>query len=737
MARVAKIVVELALDREFDYIIPDAMSSLIRLGSRVQVPFGRSVSGGYVVGFADNSQRNDLKAIEAIVGHRPLLDESMLMLARWMAEYYAATIEQCIRTALPCAVRRHKAGFKEQSLLSPAGPAGDAAAVEALRLKSPKQAAVLELASNRDPMTVSALADAAGVSASVVNGLLKKGFLASTRSNLQRDPFAGRVILPTQPLKLFPEQAEALALVKQSVDTLKPPVILLHGVTGSGKTEIYMQAMDYVTNRGMGAIILVPEISLTPQTVDLFRGRFGNSIAVLHSHLSEGERHDEWHRIHEGEAQIVIGARSALFAPVVKLGLIVVDEEHEPSYKQSEVPRYNARDVAVMRGHLSHCAVLLGSASPALESFRNTMLGKYAIANLTHRVDHRKMPTMRIVDMRVEAEREGRVNVFSRDLLEAIRSRLDQAEQTILFLNRRGFATSMICPLCGHVAVCEDCSISMTYHKGCEELRCHVCGRVKPVPPRCPGCGQPALKFTGIGTQRIEAVLHTIFPKARVQRMDSDTTRGKDSHQRFLDDFRAGRTDILVGTQMIAKGLHFPGVTLVGVINADLSLHVPDFRAAERTFQLLLQVAGRAGRGDVEGEVIVQTFTPFNTAIQCARRLDYRGFADQEMESRRELVYPPFSHLVCVTLDGTDNKAVADTGASLAEQLKIRLKPNVTLSGPIPAPLERAKRRYRHQLIMRAPATTAMTRPLKDAIRECRRRAGVRIAVDVDAISMM
>ncbi len=737
MGRIAKVVVELALDREFEYIVPEPIEPLIRIGSRVRVPFGRSTAGGYVVGFADHSQRSDLKTIESLVGHGPLIDETMLKLARWMAEYYAATIEQCIRTVLPCAVRRHKAAFKEQNLVVPTDLAKDAAAIDALRNKTPKQAATLELAMSREPMTAAALADAAGVSGSIVKSLEKKGFLAVTRSNIQRDPLAGRIVLPTEPLALFPEQATALELVKQSIDTRKPLVTLLNGVTGSGKTEVYMQAMRYVLDRGMGAIILVPEISLTPQTVDLFRGRFGDSIAVLHSHLSDGERHDEWYRIYEGKARIVIGARSALFAPVRSLGLIVVDEEHEPSYKQSDVPRYNARDVAVMRGHLSRCAVLLGSASPALESFHNILIGKYALATLSHRVDHRKMPLVRIVDMRIEAEREGRVNVFSRDLVEAVRSRLAQAEQTILFLNRRGFATSMICPLCGHVAVCNDCSVSMTYHRGCEELRCHICGRATAVPDSCPGCGQPALKFSGIGTQRIETVLNTIFPKARVQRMDSDTTRGKDSHQRFLDDFRSGKIDILVGTQMIAKGLHFPGVTLVGVINADLSLHMPDFRAAERTFQLLLQVAGRAGRGDIQGEVIVQTFTPFNTAIQCARRLDYQGFADQELESRRELSYPPFSHLVCVTLDSADDKAAASASEKLAELIRLRIAPSVMLSGPIQAPLQKAKRRYRHQIIMRAPSTMAMTRPLKEAIRECPRRAGVRFAVDVDAISMM
>ena len=558
-----------------------------------------------------------------------------------------------------------------------------------------------------------------------------------SRATTLREPLADQVILPTEPLALFPEQAAALSLVKQSMDTLKPSVVLLHGVTGSGKTEVYLQAIRYGLDQDRGAIVLVPEISLTPQTVERFRSRFGETIAVLHSHLSDGERHDEWYRIYEGKARIVVGARSALFAPVKRLGLIVVDEEHEPSYKQAEAPRYNARDVAVMRGRLEPCAVLLGSASPALESFCNVRNGKYALAELTHRVDHRQMPRMRIVDMRVEAEQSGRMDVFSRELVEAIRRRLDQAEQTMLFLNRRGFSTSVLCPACGYVAVCTHCAVKMTWHKGCDEIRCHICGRVQRTPGRCPKCGAPTLKFSGIGTQRVEAIIRTLFPKARIERMDADTTTHKHAYGRILGDFKAGKIDVLIGTQMIAKGLHFPGVTLVGVICADLSLHMPDFRAAERTFQLLLQVAGRAGRGDVPGEVIVQTFAPFNPAIQAARRLDYQGFCDQELESRKELLYPPFAHLICITLESLRAEAVERTAQALAARLAPALPKAVILAGPIPAPLSRAKGHYRFQIVIRSASVKAMTNPLKEALKALRCPPGVRIAVDVDALSMM
>ncbi|MFH1476481.1 MAG: primosomal protein N' [Verrucomicrobiota bacterium] len=747
MPKIAKVVVEIALDREFDYLVPEALGQAVKLGSRVHVPFGHSTARGYVVGFAGHSDRRDLKAIGALISSRPLINETMLKLARWIADYYAATIEQAIRTVLPCAVRRKGAGFIEHTLVTlvpiptsssrdEAG-ASDKAALDELRRRAPKQAAVLEILQRDGALPLTVLTRAAGATPAAVKSLAEKKMVILTRATALRDPLADQVILPTSPLELFPEQAAALSLVKQAMDTLKPPVVLLHGVTGSGKTEVYLQAIRYGLDQGRGAIVLVPEISLTPQTVERFRSRFGETIAVLHSHLSDGERHDEWYRIYEGKARIVVGARSALFAPVQRLGLIVVDEEHEPSYKQAEAPRYNARDVAVMRGHLEPCAVLLGSASPALESFCNVRNGKYMLSELTHRVDHRQMPNIRIVDMRVEAEQSGRIDVFSRELVEAIRRRLNQAEQTMLFLNRRGFSTAVLCPACGYVAVCTHCAVKMTWHKGCDEIRCHICGRVQRTPARCPACGAPTLKFSGIGTQRVEAIMRTLFPKARIERMDADTTTHKHAYGRILGDFKAGKIDILIGTQMIAKGLHFPGVTLVGVICADLSLHLPDFRAAERTFQLLLQVAGRAGRGDVPGEVIVQTFAPFNPAIQAARALDYQGFCDQELESRRELLYPPFAHLICITLESLRAESVERTAQTLSARLVPALTKAVILAGPIPAPLSRAKGRYRFQIIMRSASVKAMTVPLKEALKALRCPPGVRIAVDVDALSMM
>jgi primosomal protein N' (replication factor Y) len=739
LEKIARVVVDLALDREFDYRVPEHLAAELRIGSQVLVPFGHSEARGYIVGFADRSTFEKLKDIKEPIGKKPLIEESVLGLARWMADYYMAPVERAVRTVLPGAVRRKGAAPKQRLSIMLTDRAGDAAVVDALRRRAPRQAAVLDYLKEHGPTPLQALLREAGTSAQTVRALQQHGLAVASAQSVARDPFAELHILPSERLPLMPQQAESLAIITRSVDTLQPPVVLLFGVTGSGKTEVYLQAIDHVRQRGRGAIVLVPEIALTPQTVDRFRSRFQEEIAVLHSELSDGERHDEWHRVHDGKARIVVGARSALFAPVRDLGLIVVDEEHEPTYKQDEAPRYNARDVAVMRGHREGCAVVLGTATPSLESYYNAHRGKYGLAVMPHRVDHRQMPAMRVVDMRQEAAREGKIHVLSADLRNAIEDRLQRAEQTILFLNRRGFATSMVCPKCGHVARCDQCSVAMTYHKKRHTLLCHICGHEQAVPAVCPNpeCRDPAFRYAGIGTQRVEEVVAKVFPKARVVRMDSDTMTRKDSYRRVLGDFRTGKIDILLGTQMIAKGLDFPNVTLVGVIYADLSLHMPDFRAGERTFQLLTQVAGRAGRGDIVGEVIVQTYTPFHPAVQAARRLDYASFFDQEAEFRRELSYPPFFHLVCLTLRGVNEEKVKLTLDTLARELKPRLGQTVVVSDAAPAPIARVKGQYRYQLLLRAPNPRLITGPLRELLKEFKMPKDVGFAVDVDALSLL
>ncbi len=771
---IAKVIVDVSLDREFDYAIPSELADTIQIGSRVSVPFGHRHVAGYVVGLAETSAHGKTKPIHALIGDKPYIDNTILELARWMSEYYCATLEQCIRTVLPGAVRRKHSKFKQQRHV-----VRQKAESENQKAASEKQQHVLAvLDENGGDMPLQALLKAANVTESPVKTLAKRGAVTIETRDAIRDPLKHYNVIPTTPLTLMPEQTEALNQIISSLDVGRPspsspsphsprptahvplptahsphspqstihnpqpsppsPLpTLLYGVTGSGKTEVYLQAIAHGLEHNKGAIVLVPEISLTPQTIERFQSRFGDQIAVLHSHLSDGERHDEWHRIRDGEARVVIGARSAVFAPVVNLGLIVVDEEHEPSYKQAEAPRYHARDVAVMRGHITGCTVVLGSATPAMESWDNTRKGKYNLAVLPRRADSRKMPAMRIIDMRIEAERTGHVNVFSQDLLNAIQVRIDEGEQTMLFLNRRGYSSSLVCPKCGFVSECHQCSVSHTYHRSEESLRCHICGGQQPVPAKCPQCGDPAFKFSGMGTQRVEAVVKKCFPHARTMRMDADTTSRKAAYEEILGAFRHGKIDILVGTQMIAKGLHFPNVTLVGVVYADLSLHVPDFRAGERTFQLLAQVAGRAGRGDVAGEVIVQTYTPHHVAVQAARRLDFEGLCAEELEFRNELHYPPAAHLICITLRGKHEGEVKYCTEVLSKRIRDKVGNAAIVADACPAPLAKAKGVYRYQVITRSKSVRAVATPLKAIVAELQLPRTVTLAIDVDAIDLM
>ena len=737
---VARILTELALDREFDYLVPAELAAQVRIGSVVRVPFGRRRARGFVVGLADQSAFPNLKAIEAVVSDLPLFDEAMLRLARWIADYYAAPFESAVAAILPAAVRRDGAKFKERLVAAVRPDAAPTPEDEAaLAQKSPKQAAAWTLLQARREAPAAALAEETGVSLQGLRGLEKKGWIALAKGVIRRDPHARLTILPTVAPPLMDEQKAALAAIRAEMAAPKPGVVLLHGVTGSGKTEVYLAAIQTALDAGRGAIALVPEIALTPQTIERFRGRFGDVVAVLHSHLSDGERHDEWRRIAAGQARVVVGARSALFAPVRPLGLLVVDEEHEPAYKQDEAPRYGARDVAVMRGHLEGCAVVLGSATPSLESYQNARAGKYRLVKMAQRVDRRVMPAVRVVDMRVEAEKAGGAHLLSQELIEAVRLRLAQGEQTMLFLNRRGYATTVMCPVCGFVETCPHCSVKMTYHKTSDNMICHVCGSVRPVPARCsnPDCRAPNVKMAGVGTQRVEAAVKKIFPQARVARMDADTTGGKDSHAQILGKFRRGDVDILIGTQMIAKGLDFPNVTLVGVIFADLSLQMPDFRAAERTFQLLTQVAGRSGRGDVPGEVFIQTYAPFHPAVQSARTADFETFFDQEIEFRRELRYPPFTRLTAVLFKGKDEAAVDACSKDFAAMLKTKLPPSVRLSGPAPAPLAKAKNYFRAQLLLFAATSKDAGPVLRAFLKTYKAPKDVSVHASVDALSLM
>ncbi len=736
---IAKVVVDLALDREFDYRIPPALTDAVRVGSRVAVPFGRTRTQGYVVGLADSSPHAKLKEIAEVVGKKPLLSDKILELTRWMARYYCCRVEQAVRCALPEVVRKAQISWKERQFVKLGTVSPKDLAVLAKRAKA--QARIIEaLRANTEGMFVARLLEQTNASADAVKKLAAKGYIEVSDRTEERDPFGGEVFLPTEPLPLTAEQQLALDLCRAAIDNMEKP-ILIRGVTGSGKTEVYLQAIEHTLRQGKDSIVLVPEISLTPQTVERFRARFPHQqITVLHSHLSEGERHDQWHKVRDGQSHIVIGARSAVFAPVQALGLIVVDEEHENTYKQEDAPRYNARDIAVMRAKLEGAAVVLGSATPSLESFYNARCGRYSLATLGRRVDNKKMPIIRIIDMRQEAMRQKGTYVLSNRLRTAIEARLAKSEQTILFLNRRGYATHMFCLKCGYVAKCPNCSIALTYHRRAEELRCHLCGQVGPAPKVCPdpACRNPAIRYSGMGTEKVESAIQKTFPKARVQRMDSDMMTKKTLYREILGAFRVGKIDILIGTQMIAKGLHFPNVTLVGIIYADMALHLPDFRASERTFQLLVQVAGRAGRGDVEGEVIVQSFTPFHPAVRYAQQHDYVGFYDQEIEFRQELRYPPVTRMACLTIRSRSENKAQFTAMALAKELdKLLVDQHALMGGPTPAPLARIQGCYRFQIMLRTEQILRLTETLGKVLARFKAPEDVTVTVDIDPLSLL
>jgi len=738
LPHIARVIVELSLDREFDYLIPEALRSTVVVGARVEVPFGNTWKYGFVITLQTSSSFAELKEIKRVIGDGSYLADDVIKLARWISDYYVCPFESTIRTVLPAPVRKNNTAFRKQKMIhiTEAGQTMLAAAPG----KSPKQTSVLKWLAENGPTPQRELTLAVQVTPAVIKALEEKLLVTSDEGTRMRDPFKDHVVVPTKPLDLMPQQQDALTICNAAIDAATSQVIVLNGVTGSGKTEVYLQAIAYAVAKGKGAIVLVPEIALTPQTVDRFRSRFGDVVAVLHSDLSDGERHDEWHRIRTGHARIVVGARSALFAPVPQLALIVVDEEHESSYKQDEAPRYHARDMAVVRGHITGCAVVLGSATPSLESMLNVRKGKYREVKMPHRIDHRTMPHMRIVDLRGKAEgKDTKTYALSSDLVEAIRLRLDRSEQTILFLNRRGFSKSLICQKCGEAPKCEHCSVTLTYHKVNHKLMCHFCATEYPVPDKCPNveCRDPNFKFSGLGTQRIEEIVHKVFPTAKIHRMDSDTMTKRESYRTVLGDFKSGKIDILLGTQMIAKGLDFPNVTLVGVIMADMSLQVPDFRSAERTFQLLTQVAGRAGRGDISGEVIVQTFSPQHWAIQSARRMDFETFIDQELAFREELDYPPYAHLVCVTCRGPEAEVVQKIIQEVADQMRTLCPDNVVISGPAPSPLARLKGEYRFQVLFRARQSVTITRPLRQVVKAVKWPKKVHCAIDVDSLDMI
>jgi len=737
----ARVIIDRSIHRELDYLVPETFVDRVSIGSRVRVPFRDKSALATVVALLEESSAEGIRPIEALVGDRPALSAKLVELARWMSAYYCCPIEAVMRSLLPQVIRRAEVGWKKQLIVSAAKEI-TAEDVEKLRRRAPRQGELLEAVSQLTvPIPAAELLRQTSQDNQTLRALEKRGFVALREEAVARDPHADEEFLASTNLTLNPEQSAALNAVEEALaapEKAKP--ILLHGVTGSGKTEIYLQAIRSTLACGKTAIVLVPEISLTPQTVERFKSRFAetqDTVAVLHSHLSEGERHDEWHKVQSGGARIVVGARSAVFAPLENLGLIVVDEEHETSYKQEEAPRYHARDVAVVRAKMEQCVVLLGTATPSLESYHNAVQGKYLLLNLTQRVDDCQMPLMRIVDLRLARRKEKAAAILSEQLRAAITSRLEKHEQTILFLNRRGFSTSLLCSNCGEARNCPNCSVALTFHRGAARLTCHLCGHTAAVPKKCPACSEDALIYAGFGTEKVESNVTQLFPSAVVRRMDADSMTRKDAYRETLHAFRAGKIDILVGTQMIAKGLHFPNVTLVGIINADLALHMPDFRAGERTFQLLTQVAGRAGRGETAGEVFVQTYTPFSPSIQFARQHDFAGYFQQELEFRERCDFPPFKHAVLITVRSTHETRAQFSAETIARRLKEALPAEFILSAPSPAPLEKLQGQFRFHILMRGEAIMRLSRLVRETLDKLPLPEDVVASVDVDPYQLL
>lgn len=708
--------------------------------------------------FADTG--NEERLITEFIGRNG--EVSMKQLTRAFPEA-AETVKFMLRRGVLVESQSIKDKMGKKKLKAVDLAIGITAAREALNKfpkKSARQKEVLSFLIEREatlPMALKEVLSALQVTASTVKGLEEKGFIEISEIEVYRDPYQGRDFKPTTPLPLTAEQEIVYTRISRTVEEQLHEVFLLHGVTGSGKTEIYLQCIKRCLDQGRQAVVLVPEIALTPQMVERFKGRFGSGVAVMHSRLSVGERYDEWRKIREGKATVAVGARSAVFAPFSNLGLIIMDEEHETSYKQEENPKYHARDAAIRRAEQCGAAVILGSATPSLESYHASRAQtdihfSPVLLEMPTRALGNELPKVNVVDMREELK-EGNRSMFSRKLHSALAERLERGEQTVLLLNRRGFSTFVMCRSCGYVAGCPECDISLTYHSRSDNLRCHYCGHAEPAPKLCPECGSEHIRFFGTGTQRVEEELGKLFPGIRVIRMDVDTTTEKGSHEKLLNQFRDKKADVLLGTQMVAKGLDFPDVTLVGVITADSALNLPDFRAAEKTFQLLTQVAGRAGRHQLPGEVVVQSYTPEHYSIVHASGHDYLSFVREELKHRRGLHYPPYCRLILVTLSHEQLPLLLRMAENYAMNLQGKARnlrwygsldklttDVLDLLGPVASPIPRLKGRYRFQCMIKwrgAIDVIGLVRLVAEELEDSVRDTGLQISIDVDPQMLM
>lgn len=732
----------------FDYLIPEELKGEVQVGRRVEVPLGRGNRKviGYCIGIhqdsGDSALRYRLKPITQVLDRTTLVSARMLELCHWMADYYVARPGQVLEAMIPAGVRS-SAGTRAVKFYSL--NATNLVTIDTEKLPAKQQRIVEVLRGNDVWLTGDQICKQVGCTQAPLRTLAKKGLLAVEKRRIYKHEIEQEVLTREQALVLNDDQQTALDVITSAVKRDQHKTILVHGITGSGKTEVYIQAIEEVIGYGRQAIVLVPEISLTPQTRQRFRSRF-DSVAVLHSHLSDAERHWHWQQIANGEVQVVVGARSAIFAPTPRLGLIVLDEEHETSFKQETTPRYHARDVAVKRAQFQNIPLVLGSATPALETWHRAKVGEYELVSMPERVMSRPLPAVATVDLRHEGRSKQSYGAISRQLRTAMQHTIDQNGQVILLLNRRGYSTNIQCPACGFVLECPQCEISLTHHRyGISGQRrelaiCHYCDYQTNAPKRCPDCNGDAIRFGGLGTQRLEDEVKSRFPNVPVLRMDSDTMQRPNAHEQALDRFRSGEVKILVGTQMIAKGLDFPNVTLVGVINADTALHFPDFRAGERTFQLVTQVAGRTGRGEMEGRVLVQTYTPEHLAIQAATKHEYDMFADRELPGREQFGYPPFSRMIRLIIRGMDEAATLTFAGELVKRCKDELggrDQEFRILGPAPAPIAKLRDRYRIHVLLMGIDGDFLRAAVGKVYHDSKPVEGIQWVVDVDPLSLL
>ena len=731
------------LNRVFDYNIPTHLEDFITIGSRVLVPFGKSgkLEEAYVIKIKGKSEF-EIKDIAEIKNE---LNKNQIELAKWMAKKYFSNVSDCIKLMLTPGTRtKNKEKRISDKIINKIYLLKKYEEIkldiESKKIKSEKQKKILDFINQNPGSTVPEIEMMTDCSRAIVNTLIKNGYLESKEEKIERNPLINKNIKETSKLKLTEEQQIAVDTVKETISNNKYEEFLLYGVTGSGKTEVYLQLIDEVINNNKTAIVLVPEISLTPQMLDRFIARFGKEeIAVLHSKLSIGERHDEWEKIKSGEVKIVIGARSAIFAPLQNLGIIIIDEEHDSSYKSESNPRYDAKEVAEIIAKCFKCPVILGSATPDVVTYYKAQNKIIKLLQLTKRANESSLPKVKVVDLKQELA-NGNRSMLSFELYEMIKDNLKNKMQTILFLNRRGFSTFIMCRDCGFTAKCKNCNISLTYHRTENKLKCHYCGHEENVLTVCPECGSTKIRYFGTGTQKLEEEIHKIFPQAKTIRMDVDTVTKKNSHEEILNKFRNEDIDILIGTQMVVKGHHFPKVTLVGVIAADSSLNIDDYRASERTFQILTQVAGRAGRDKYEGNVIVQSYNPENFSILYAKEQNYEKFYETEIAIRKQLKYPPFCDIIVIGFSSANEENIKKLSDFMYDSLQKKIiRDDFKVLRPMPSPIDKIQNKYRWRMILKGNADNEINSIINETLKEVydKNVKDIRIIVDVNPNNMV